>query len=73
MSAKTFKVVIDGFKSLKAAEEFYQWYSGQGEQDIDIWWECRQDEGEEVGETPYITNEDKVKIGPDTVEFTVRN
>lgn len=69
----SFKVVIDGFKSLEAAEEFYQWYSGQGEQDIDIWWECRQCENKNVGEAPYVINDGNVKIGLDTVEFSVRN
>ena len=40
-----YKVVIKGFSSLAEAEEFVQWYSGQGEQDSAIWFECRKEEG----------------------------
>lgn len=40
-----FKVVITGFSSLKEAEEFVNWYAGQGEQDSSVWFECRKEEG----------------------------
>jgi len=46
--SKDFTVHIHGFKSLEEAEEFCQWYSGQGEQDASIWFECRKDEGKDV-------------------------
>lgn len=39
----TYKVEISGFETEEQAEEFYHWYSGQGEQDLAIWFEC-QDE-----------------------------
>jgi len=40
-----YSVKIDGFKTRKEAQAFYEWYEGQGEQDICIWLECRKDEG----------------------------
>ncbi|MCP5006634.1 MAG: hypothetical protein GY941_22235 [Planctomycetes bacterium] len=36
-------VIIDGFESTKDAEEFVKWYSGQGEQDADIWMEEQEE------------------------------
>lgn len=33
-------VTFEGFKSIKDAEIFVQWYEGQGEQDAEIWFEC---------------------------------
>ena len=32
-----FKVVFTGFKTLKQAQCFADWYEGQGEQDCDVW------------------------------------
>lgn len=34
-----YSVSFHGFKTAKQAEVFAAWYSGQGEQDIDIWLE----------------------------------
>ena len=45
-----FEVTIKGFKTKDEAVEFMQWYSGQGEQDIPVWLECRKDEGLDVRE-----------------------
>lgn len=42
-------VVIHGFKNDDAAREFIHWYEGQGEQDLPVWFECREAEGQEVG------------------------
>lgn len=36
---------ISGFNTKAEAEEFISWYSGQGEQDASIWFECRKQEG----------------------------
>lgn len=36
---------IDGFKTKEQAEAFLNWYEGQGEQDANIWFECRKSEG----------------------------
>lgn len=47
------RVVITGFKTLDAAKEFANWYSGQGEQDIQIWWECRNNP---VGDSSLCTS-----------------
>lgn len=43
-----YEVKVKGFKTKDAAEEFMNWYSGQGEQDIDVWMECRSEEGRDV-------------------------
>ena len=43
-----FNVCITNFKSKEEAEEFINWYSGQGEQDCAIWMECRKEEGMDV-------------------------
>ena len=40
-----YKVEIEGFNTKEEAEEFINWYSGQGEQDADIWFDCRKEEG----------------------------
>lgn len=39
------KVVVEGFNTIAEANEFCNWYEGQGEQDASIWFECRKDEG----------------------------
>lgn len=39
-------VLVSGFDTEAEAEAFIDWYSGQGEQDAGIWFECRQAEGE---------------------------
>ena len=41
-------VTIKGFKNKTEAIEFMKWYSNQGEQDIEFWMECRQQEGKNV-------------------------
>lgn len=43
-------ITIKGFRNRQEAIEFMNWYSGQGEQDIDFWMECRQQEGKDVRE-----------------------
>lgn len=45
MDTKPVKLVIQGFNTVKEAEVFCDWYSGQGEQDARVWFECREDEG----------------------------
>lgn len=40
-----YELKITGFKTKKQAEQFRDWYSGQGEQDAAIWFECRKSEG----------------------------
>lgn len=37
---------ITGFRSKEQVKAFIDWYEGQGEQDAEIWFECRMDEGE---------------------------
>lgn len=41
----TYQVNVTGFKTKQQAEQFVEWYEGQGEQDAAIWFECRKDEG----------------------------
>lgn len=40
-----YSLKIDGFKTKAQAEAFVKWYEGQGEQDANIWFECRKAEG----------------------------
>lgn len=66
-----FKVLIEGFNTKAEAEEFINWYSGQGEQDADIWFECRKSDGDievdsmhvDCGKTfPLACNDDIIKM-----------
>lgn len=41
-----FSVTFDGFKTKEQAKEFLSWYSNQGEQNFDIWRECRISDAE---------------------------
>ena len=41
-----YEVKIMGFKTPEQAEEFINWYSGQGEQDAGIWFECHKQDGD---------------------------
>ena len=41
----SFSVKLEGFNTKEEADEFLNWYSGQGEQDAAYWFECRVDEG----------------------------
>jgi hypothetical protein len=41
----TYEVVIKGFQTKEQAKEFVSWYSGQGEQDIQIWLGCQKTAG----------------------------
>lgn len=41
-------VIIKGFRSDLDAQTFIEWFEGQGEQDQDEWFECRQEEGLDV-------------------------
>lgn len=40
------KLTINGFKTEAQVEAFWDWYSGQGEQDASIWFECRKEDGD---------------------------
>lgn len=63
-----FSVTIRGFKTLEAAQEFRDWYEGQGEQDIGAWWEIN---GE--GDQPTTDSSKPAKETKKGVEFWVRN
>lgn len=43
-----YEVTITGFKNKESAQMFMDWYEGQGEQDIQIWADCRKEEGEPI-------------------------
>ena len=66
-----FEVHLKGFKSLRAAKEFAEWFSGQGEQVIPYWWDALKDEGIEVGESPMATG--TILTHQNVVEVTIRN
>ncbi len=40
-----YSVKVVGFKTKEEAKQFIEWYSGQGEQDLPVWFECRKSEG----------------------------
>ena len=40
-----YEVKISGFKTKAQAEEFVKWYEGSGEQQAEMWFECRKEEG----------------------------
>lgn len=68
-----FSVVLNSFKNIEAAKEFLDWFEGQGEQDIQTWWECRQSEGKDIGESPQIDLNVRYKIINDSIHATVKN
>ena len=41
-----FELHLKGFQTKKQVKAFIEWYENQGEQNADIWFECRKDEGE---------------------------
>lgn len=43
--AESITVTVKGFNKIEEAQEFCEWYSGQGEQDASIWFDCRKSEG----------------------------
>lgn len=54
--SEEYTVKIGGFKSKEAAQMFMSWYEGQGEQDIDIWKECREEERGEPFENNFCVD-----------------
>ena len=60
-------VKIEGFETKEGAVEFMNWYSGQGEQDIDNWMECRQEEGTDLGDNSFMVN----SIDKDTLTMKI--
>jgi len=40
-----YSILMIGFETQEQAEEFMNWYSGQGEQYSDTWFQCRYEEG----------------------------
>jgi hypothetical protein len=40
-----YELHLKGFRTRAEAQEFLNWYEGAGEQDAQVWFECRQDEG----------------------------
>ena len=60
-----YEVTIKGFKTKKAAIEFINWYEGSAEQDIDIWMNCRKDEGADFKDQNFLTekvDEEKLEL-----------
>lgn len=68
--AKEYELVIKGFKTKAAATAFAQWFDGQGEQCIGLWFDAMRDNGDDVGETPRTK---AIKDEGDLVILTVRN
>lgn len=64
------KVVVDGFKTIEEANEFCEWYSGQGEQDAAIWFDCRKSEGIIACDTMDCS--DIQKVSDQQINMTVK-
>jgi hypothetical protein len=66
-------VTLTGFKNIEAAKQFVNWFEGQGEQDIQIWWEYRQDDGLDIGKSPMIDNRTDYVITDNSIIAKVKN
>lgn len=63
-------LTIKGFNELKEAEEFCSWYSGQGEQDASIWFDCRAAEG--LISTTFMGEESTNKVNKNNIEMFLK-
>ena len=68
-----FNVLIKGFETKKQAETFISWYSGQGEQCSDIWFEEAVHQEEiHSPKNPMFKSRNKDLDTDDTIVMTVR-
>lgn len=59
--SKELTLTIKGFTSPDQVEEFCDWYSGQGEQDLSIWFEYNSDTASHIDYRKHeVTNEGMV-------------
>lgn len=63
-----YSLKINGFKTKAQANAFIDWYEGQGEQEAQVWFECRQDEGEIDVDFMPVDVSKKYKWVGDTLE-----
>lgn len=64
------QVTIKGFHTIEEASEFCSWYSGQGEQNASIWFECRVDDGRLSTKSMY--EEATVKTSKNNVDMFLK-
>lgn len=64
-----YTVKVTGFKTKAQAEEFINWYEGQGEQDASYWFEARVAEG--TLDTDFMPCKSKSDWAGDTIEMEI--
>jgi hypothetical protein len=53
--------IIHGFKNIKHAEMFINWFEGQGEQNMCDWFDCNGQEAPIVDcSTPYVKTKESI-------------
>jgi len=68
-----FEVHVYGFKTREAAMQFARWYSNQGEQMIDAWWDARSDQGLDIGRKPMVTDILESSLSAQAIVMAVSN
>ena len=68
--AKDITVTVKGFNTIEEASEFCSWYSGQGESDASIWFDCRVAEG--VINSSYMDEESTYKTNKNNIEMILK-
>ena len=63
-------VTVKGFEKIEEAKEFCNWYSGQGESDAEIWFDCRASEG--VINTTSMLEQSIMEIDNKNVEMILK-
>lgn len=63
-----YSVLIKGFPTKKEAEEFINWYDGQGEQDTSVWFEINNEEN--GGRSPMVTRKNVKDVG-EIIEMSI--
>lgn len=69
-SSDDITVTITGFEKIEEAEEFCNWYSGQGESDSSIWFDSRVKEG--VIDKRSMLEESFIKTSESNIEMTLK-
>ena len=60
MEGKQYSVTLKGFKDKKQADEFIHWFSSQGEQYCEVWFEDRELPSPMINcEKPYVRTDDE--------------
>lgn len=63
-----YTVTIKGFKTLKQAKSFYEWYNNQGEQDISIWLDINECGADGM----YVDSKQRHIIDGNNLSFSIK-